>query len=118
MFKKKPKKTPLTCSTSDNVAAFARAFSFDTPRFAALNPFRASIDDNSDAGVLAVLLLDGEWTSDPLAVVAMESEVSSVVTSTTGAGSSAISVIIPREADFSIDTATKPGFYVGWRRCC
>jgi hypothetical protein len=109
-------KTPLTCSTSDNVAALARAFSFDTPRFAVLNPFRASIDDNSDAGVLAVLLLDGEWTSEPLAVVAMESVVSSVVTSTTGAGRSAVSVIIP-EADFSINTATKPGFYVEWRRC-
>lgn len=103
----------LTCSTSDNVAALARAFSFDTPRFADLNPFRASMDDNSDAGVLVVLLLDGEWTSEPLAVVAMESEVSSVVTSTTGGGISTVSVIIPKEADFFINTATKPGFYVG-----
>lgn len=110
--------TPLTCSTSDNVAALARAFSFDTPRFVDLNPFRASIDDNSDAGVLVVLLLDGEWTSEPLAVVAMESEVSSVVTSTTGDGRSAVSVIISGKADFSINRAAKPELYVGWRRCC
>jgi hypothetical protein len=110
-------RTPHTCSIRDNVAALARAFSFDTPRFVDLNPFRASIDDKSEAGVLVVLLLDGEWTSEPLAVVAMESGVRSVATSTTGAGSSAVSVII-LEVGFSINTATKPEFYVGWMHCC
>ena len=83
-----------------------------------LNSFRASTDDNSDAGVLVVLSLDGDWTSEPLAVVAMDSEVSSVVTSTTGAERSAVFVIIPEKADFSINAATKSGFYVRYRRCC
>jgi hypothetical protein len=70
---------PHTCSTSDKVAALVRAFSLDTPIFVALKFLRASIDDNSEAGVLFVLWLDGDCASESLAVVAMESLLSSVL---------------------------------------
>jgi hypothetical protein len=56
-----------------------RAFAFETPEFDDLNSLRASAEDNSEAGVLFVLWLEGDWASEPLDMVVIDSELNSVV---------------------------------------
>ncbi len=69
--------TRRTCSISERDAALARAFAFPILAFFDLNSLRASMDDNSDAGVLSVLRLEGDSLSDVLEMVGMESVLSS-----------------------------------------